>query len=210
MTQVLQLDRVSAAEVRSAPYPHFIVGQAIRDELLPGLLDDFPAIREGGSFPLASLESGPLLEALLRDLDSPAFRRLIEEKLAIDLGGRPIAATARGWSRAKDGRIHTDSKSKLVTVLIYFNREWPHAEGRLRVLRDSRSMEDYAAEIPPTAGALLAFRVTDDCWHGYPAFEGPRQSIQINFVADQKAVGKHQRRHALSARLKALKSLFTR
>lgn len=43
-------------------------------------------------------------------------------------------------------------------------------------------MNDYVAEINPGPGNLLAYKVTDNGWHGYPVFEGKRQSIQINFL----------------------------
>jgi SM-20-related protein len=114
-----------------------------------------------------------------------------------------MVITLRGYSRAKDGRIHTDSKSKMATILIYFNDEWVAETGKLRILR-SEDMDDYVAEVAPNAGTMIAFKVTDNCWHGYPAFEGTRQSIQINFVEDDKAATKHGRRHGWTAKLKKL------
>ena len=43
--------------------------------------------------------------------------------------------TARGVSAARDGQIHTDSRTKLITVLIYMNNAWEAKTGRLRLLR---------------------------------------------------------------------------
>ena len=46
--------------------------------------------------------------------------------------------TLRGASREKDGRIHTDSTAKRVTVLLYLNPDsesWAKQEGCLRLLR---------------------------------------------------------------------------
>ena len=43
--------------------------------------------------------------------------------------------TARGWRRPKDGKAHTDSKSKIITVLLYLNpAPWTPSGGRLRLL----------------------------------------------------------------------------
>jgi Rps23 Pro-64 3,4-dihydroxylase Tpa1-like proline 4-hydroxylase len=112
--------------------------------------------------------------------------------------------TLRGFSRKKDGRIHTDSKTKIATILIYFNESWPADTGRLRVLRGEQDMDDYVEEITPGPGSLMAFKVTDNCWHGYPSFEGKRQSIQINFLTSAAAGNKHRFFHRLSARLKSL------
>ena len=204
MLQRLDLGAISSASVSESPYPHFCVDQAIAESQIAEVLQDFPDIEKGGSFPLSELQFGPAFDALIKELDSEAFRQVIEEKLDIDLKGRPMTVTARGVSRAKDGRIHTDSKSKLITVLIYLNEEWTAPTGRLRVLNNGEDMDDYVSEIPPTAGRLFAFKVTPDCWHGYPPFEGRRRSIQVNFVADDKAFAKHQSRHGLTAKIKSL------
>ena len=55
---------------------------------------------------------------VIAELEGPDFRRCIAEKFAVDLADRPTLITVRGYSRLeRDGRIHTDSKSKLITIL---------------------------------------------------------------------------------------------
>lgn len=170
---------------------------------MAGVLEDFPAISSGGSFALSEVNPGPRFSALLDELNTSEFREIISRKLDIDLKDRPMVITLRGISRAKDGRIHTDSISKMATILIYFNADWEADTGKLRVL-SSENMDDFVAEVTPNIGAMIAFKVTRNCWHGYPAFEGSRQSIQINFVEDDKAATKHGRRHGWTAKLKKL------
>ena len=203
MSMILDLQAVSAAQTQPAPYPHFIVDRSVKGEFVDEVLRDFPEITAGGSFALDDMTPGPRFNALLDELNNSDFRNIISEKLDIDLRDRPMVITLRGYSRAKDGRIHTDSKSKMATILIYFNDEWVAETGKLRILR-SEDMDDYVAEVAPNAGTMIAFKVTDNCWHGYPAFEGSRQSIQINFVEDDKAATKHGRRHGWTAKLKKL------
>ena len=203
MNHILDLQAVSAARTESRPYPHFIVDRSVRQEFVGDVLRDFPEITAGGSFALSEMTPGPRFNALVEELNDSDFRNIISEKLDIDLRDRPMVITLRGFSRAKDGRIHTDSKSKMATILIYFNEDWEADTGKLRILR-SENMDDYVAEVAPNAGTMIAFKVTDNCWHGYPAFEGTRQSIQINFVADDKAANKHGRRHGWTAKLKKL------
>lgn len=203
MTKILDLNAVSAAQTSATPYPHFIVERSVETAALKEVLADFPQITAGGSFALSEVSPGPRFKALLDELNGKAFRALISEKLDIDLHDRPMVITLRGISRAKDGRIHTDSKSKMATILIYFNEEWQAETGRLRILR-SENMDDFTKEVTPNAGAMLAFKVTENCWHGYPAYEGVRQSIQINFVEDDRAANKHGRRHGWTAKLKKL------
>ena len=76
--------------------------------------------------------------------------------------------------------------------------------GRLRVLRSADDLDDFAAEVPPDAGTLLAFRRSERSWHGHPTFVGVRRVIQLNWVSDEAVVRREQGRHKLSAWLKKL------
>jgi Rps23 Pro-64 3,4-dihydroxylase Tpa1-like proline 4-hydroxylase len=112
--------------------------------------------------------------------------------------------TVRGMTSAKDGQIHADSRTKLVTVLIYLNSEWTSPGGRLRLLRSADDVEDMAVEVPPVDGNLVAFKVGPNSWHGHPPAEGVRRSVQLNWVTDEGVVRREERRHRLSAAVKGL------
>ncbi len=203
MSTVLNLAAVQAAPLKTDPFPFFSVERSINDAMLERVLADFPDISDGGSFNVEDVVVNEDFGAFLDALDSADFRQIICDKFAVDVMNLPMLMTLRGYSRAKDGRIHTDSKTKLVTILIYLNPEWTTATGRLRMLRNDRDMEDYVTEIAPGPGTMVAFKVTDNCWHGYPPFEGTRRSIQINFLTSEAAGNKHRFFHKLSAKLKA-------
>ena len=64
----------------------------------------------------------------------PAF----EEKFGIDLNGRPTMITARGRCGTRDGNIHTDAVTKIITALVYMNPHWEEAGGCLRLLVSHR------------------------------------------------------------------------
>jgi hypothetical protein len=132
------------------------------------------------------------------------MRDAFAAKFGIDLSDRPTMVTVRGRARAKDGKIHADSRTKLITVLIYMNAAWEAPGGRLRLLRSADSLDDPVAEVPPIEGTLVAFKVTENSWHGHAAAEGPRRVIQLNWVTDAGVVRKEQTRHRFSARLKRL------
>lgn len=203
MSSILDLKAVSDARINSDPFPFFVVENVIAPESVDSVHRAFPEISAGGSFALTEVNPGQAFNNLLEELNQPEFREIISSKLGLDLRDRPMVITLRGQSRAKDGRIHTDSKSKMATILIYFNEQWESETGRLRILR-SENMEDFVSEVAPNVGTMIAFKVTDNCWHGYPAFEGLRQSIQINFVEDDRAANKHGKRHGWTAKLKKL------
>src|SRR5690606_34847588 len=149
---------------------------------------DYPASERAGSFPLAGLDFGPSCAALIDDLQGDAMRHAFAAKFGVDLEGRPSMITVRGRCQATDGRILADSATKLITVLIYMNAAWEAPGGRLRVLRTADDLDDFAAEVPPVAGTLLAFRRGTRSWHGHPSFVGPRRVIQFNWVTDEDVV----------------------
>lgn len=203
MQNLLDLNAIDAARVKTTPYPYFTVERVINDHALRNVLEAFPDIDMGGSFNLDDVSITPEFQQFLDAIDSNDFRARIHDKLGVDVSDRPMMMTLRGYSRKKDGRIHTDSKTKLVTVLIYLNEDWQADTGRLRVLNSADDMNDYVEELTPGPGSMIAFKITDNCWHGYPSFEGTRRSIQINFLASEKASRKHRFFHGLSAKLKA-------
>jgi hypothetical protein len=129
----------------------------------------------------------------------PEFTAAIAAKFGIDLSRRPTMITVRGQSSARDGQIHTDSTTKLITVLIYMNGKWESPKGRLRLLRSKDDLNAVAAEVPPDEGTLVVFRNQPNAWHGFEPFEGPRKVIQLNWVTDARVVWWEQTRHKVSA-----------
>ncbi len=117
--------------------------------------------------------------------------------------------TLRGRTRARDGRIHRDSVAKRVTVLLYLNPEsesWARREGCLRLLRRGDDIEDYAVEVPPVNGTLLAFPNGEATWHGHRPYVGRRYAVQLNYMAEGAKARSEMRRHRLSAVLKRFAS----
>ena len=199
---MLELDAFSNERLRTDPYPYLVVPGFVQGEALESVLRDFPDIQHPGSIPISEVSGGAAYEALLAELQSDAFRRVVADKFGLSLDGFPIMTTVRGVMREKDGRIHTDSKTKVVTVLLYLNDSWEAEGGNLRVLRDAENIENFVEEVPPSAGTLMAFKVTDNCWHGHKPVVGKRLSIQMNYLVGEAAKGKHQFFHRLSAKLK--------
>ena len=187
------------------PFDFVVVEEFLGRDVLASLLADFPRIRGHGSYPIESLEYGSAFARLVAALRSAELRGAIEEKFGIDLTDRPTLLTVRGRSDGKDGQIHTDSASKIITLLLYMNPVWEHAEGRLRLLRGPRDLDDYAAEVAPLAGTMLAFRRSERSFHGHRAHVGERRSLQLNWVIDPSVVRRELGRHRWSARWKALR-----
>ncbi len=200
---LLDLDRLRAATLCREPFDFVVVDNFVRPEHLPALIADFPPLAGHGSFPLGAEMRGGAFGHLAAELEGEALRQAIEEKFAIDLAGRPTMITLRGKSDGKDGRIHTDSATKIITLLLYMNPVWEPQAGRLRLLRSADDLEDCIAEIAPVAGMMVAFRRGESSFHGHYPHVGERRSLQLNWVTDQIVVRRELGRHRWSARLKA-------
>ena len=200
----LDLDRFRATPLESDPFPYLIVPGFLKPDSVDRVNSDYPEIDKPGSFPTSELRYGAAFEQLLDEMRGPEMTAAFAEKFDIDLSDRPIMITVRGQCRAKDGQIHTDSKTKIITVLLYMNSGWEADGGRLRLLRSADNLEDMVAEVPPEEGTLLAFLNGPDAWHGHKSFTGQRRTIQLNWVTDQDVVDREQARHRFSAKVKRL------
>jgi len=188
------------------PYEHFVLPGFVKPEALRLINADYPRIDHAGSYPLASLEFGPNFQSMVDALESEEFRKAFEEKFQIDLSNRPTMITVRGRSDTRDGNIHCDSESKIVTILLYMNPEWDDSGGRLRLLRSRDDINDFAAEVPPSGGTLVTFLRSDHSWHGHLQFIGERRVIQFNWLTGEKSQRFNLFRHRVSASVKQLLS----
>ncbi|MGO9174202.1 MAG: 2OG-Fe(II) oxygenase [Rhodomicrobium sp.] len=203
---MLNLAALERIPVQASPFPFVIVPNFVDEHALHLVEKDYPSISQPGSFPLETLRFGPAFSKFMKELREPRFRDLLGDKLGIDLKRRPTTITVRGRAREKDGQIHLDSKSKLVTVLIYMNGKWEADGGRLRLLNSPTNLDDMVMEVPPARGTLLAFLNTQNAWHGHKSFCGERRVIQLNWVRDNWVVWREKARHSASAFFKTLKT----
>ena len=200
----IDLEAFRATPLEREPYDHLVVADFLMPDAVSAIGADYPEIPAAGSYPLSALQFGSAFANMIDELRMPAVESAFAEKFSIDLSDRPTMVTARGHSRVQDGEIHVDSMSKLITVLIYLNTDWSNQAGRLRILR-SRNIEDFATEVSPRAGTLLAFRCGDRAFHGHTSFVGERRVIQLNWVKNSWVVRREQIRHYCSAQFKRLR-----
>lgn len=203
---ILDIAALQASAVADDPFDHLVCERSLSADAVADLRRDFPAIVSPGSLPLSALDFGPSFAALLGELRGKDFARVMAEKFDMDLEGRPVMITVRGQCRRGDGKIHTDSGGKLLTILLYMNANWSAPDGRLRLLRNGQDINDYAAELAPAEGTLLAFRCTSHAWHGHTSFEGERRSIQVNWVRSDRYLRRERLRHRVSALFKKRKA----
>jgi len=199
---LLDLKALKAAPLAREPFMYTVVERALSGADAAGVLDDFPAIVDPGLLPVEATQPGARFRAFIDELRSDRVARAFSEKFDVDLVGRPMMITARGRCAKRDGRIHTDSETKLVTVLIYFNERWEALGGRLRLLRSPTDLNDVIAEVPPDLGTLVAFRRAENSYHGHEPFEGVRRYVMVNWMTSGFAARKELLRHQASAQVK--------
>ena len=176
------LNTLRAARVETDPYDYLVVPSFLDAPSLEQVNRDYPAIDSAANHTLESLTYGVAFKQLMQELQSPEFAAVLGEHFDMDLVSLPTTVTVRKFCERTDGNIHTDHKSKVITVLVYFNETWDNKAGQLRLLRSKDDIENYAAQVIPSGGNLLAFRRTDHSWHGHTQFVGERRMVQLNYL----------------------------
>ena len=179
---VLDLNAIDNAPLQRDPFEFLVARDVIRPGVITQLNRDYPEIDKPANYSPKDLEYGPSFRQLLEELDSPEFEQHVAKKFNVDLSGAIKTITVRKFSEPSDGNIHTDHWSKIITLLVYFNPEWGQEGGRFRVLRSGTDIDNFAAEVPPLAGTVLAFHRCDRSWHGYRPFRGERRMVQMSWV----------------------------
>ncbi len=208
-TPILDFAALEAATLQSDPFDFLVVPQFMTPFGLATANRDFPEITVPGNLSPENLTYGPGFQRLLELLEGRKFAKLLGRKFGLDIADSPKTLTIRAFSEASDGNIHTDHRSKIITVLLYFNTEWTEEGGRLRFLRSKNDIEDYAAEVPPIGGTLIAFRREEHSFHGYKRFVGERRAIQMSWLQQSRAAQYKQRfDRSFTRSMKRLSRLF--
>src|SRR5665213_1843284 len=191
--------RLESAKLNPDPFPYIHVSDALVSGAAARVPDEFPPVPGAGSFSLIDAKPGPVLTEIIGELESQRFRALMSRLFDVDLTEAATTVTLRGESGPRDGFIHCDSKSKILSLLLYLNEAWAGNDGQLRLLRNRSDIDAVAAEIPSVMGSLVVFRRSDNSWHGHTPYHGRRRVLQFNYVRGAQTSIVSQIRHRLSA-----------
>lgn len=202
---MIDFDALARAKTFDSPFRFMMAEGTLTGAQAADIRRDYPEIDKTGYLPLSELEQKGAFAELVADLQSPRLAEILSEKLGLDLKGKPQMITVRRLSKAGDGRIHNDSVSKICTMLIYLNDGWRAEEGgAIRALNGPDSMDDYAVEVPPVAGAVFAFKRSETSWHGHPPFAGERYVVQTTFLQSQADLDRKENRGRVQLFLKKI------
>src|SRR5690242_5257019 len=201
-----RLDRPDTL-IRSDPFPFMIAHGQLPEQSRTDLERDFPKYSGAGFFPYDKQECGPSIRALVDALTSPAFASAVGAKLGIgNLGQFPTLVTICRSLNKRHGTIHTDSRSKVATALLYLNRQWPDtSDGCLRFLNRVDDIDDLVApEVKPLYGEFAIFKREDNSFHGHLPYEGERRVIQVAWLTSEEEKLRKTQRGKLSRLFKKL------
>ena len=195
---VFDLAALDAAQLQRDPFDFLVVPGFLSAAVLEDVNRDYPHIEDPGNYAPENLTFGPAFQQVIDGLADSQFLGRMSDKFGVDLMDSASTITIRKYCEQSDGNIHTDHWSKIVTMLIYFNSEWSHETGQLRMLRSSSDIEDYAAEVKPLGGTLLAFRRTANSFHGHKRFVGERRMLQLSWIRPNRTAQYTQKLARLS------------
>jgi hypothetical protein len=207
MLDPARLDRPDTT-VQHHPFPFMVAHGQLPDELRGDLDRDFPRYASAGFFPYETSDCGPSVNALIEDMTRPAFASAIGQRLGIDnLGQYPTLVTLCRLLNKRHGTIHTDSKSKIATALIYLNAQWPDtSDGCLRFLQRIDDIDSVVIpELTPLYGEFAVFKRCENSFHGHLPYEGERRVIQVAWLTSEEEKLRKTKRGKFS---RAFKKLF--
>jgi hypothetical protein len=201
--------RLDAArcEVRGEPFAFLVARDQLPLAAADVLARDFPNYPSAGFFPYAPEDCGASIVACVDELTSPAFAHALGERLGIgQLEQYPTLVTICRLLNKRHGTIHTDSRSKVATALLYLEPEWTNGSaGCLRFLSRIDSIDAMVApEVPPVYGTIAAFRRADNSFHGHLPFEGERKVIQVAWLTSLEEMQRKTKRGRFSRLVKKL------
>jgi hypothetical protein len=207
-----RLDRADTL-VRAEPFAFLIARAQLPAEASADLVRDFPRYSSAGFFPYEVDDCGPAINRLVAELVSREFADAVGIRLGLpDLGAYPSLITMCRTLNKRHGTIHTDSRSKIATALVYLNETWPDiSEGCLRFLNRIDDIDDLVVpEVRPLYGTVVAFRRADNSFHGHLPHEGERRVIQVAWLTSEDEKLRKTRRGKFSRLFKKLFGAFDR
>jgi hypothetical protein len=71
---ILDLEKARSARLQNHPFDYLIAADFIRPEWQDRLIEDYPIVKKGGSFPLSTVKVGADFARLIAETNGPAFR----------------------------------------------------------------------------------------------------------------------------------------
>lgn len=204
---MLNPDRIANARLESTPFSWAQVGGLFSPEDAEALVQTYPRdhfktltnrggekdydydarslVRLGGDQVAFAGELSDAWRRLADQLLSAEYRAAMSTLTGIDLSAAPLEVNVCHYGPGASLGPHPDLADKVVTHILYFNREWRAADGGCLQILGSCNERDSVAEVLPTVGNSAVLVRSDKSWHSVSRVVGgcreSRRSVTVTF-----------------------------
>ena len=119
---------------------------------------------------------------LAADLLSPAYRQAMTRLTGLDLSAALLEANVTEYGPDAWLGPHVDLREKLVTHVLYFNREWNREDGGCLGILRSPDPADVAHEVVPVVGNSVVLVRSERSWHAVARVRGTNCRRAVNVI----------------------------
>jgi hypothetical protein len=204
---MIDLSRIEGRSLETEPYRWAFVGKLFRPRDAAALAASYPRDHfktvtgydneKGYSYEARALVSmgaheasnadalSPSWRALAADLVSPAYRRALGRLTGCALDDVPVEVNVFHYGPGAWLGPHVDLKDKILTHVLYFNREWNEPDGGCLTILRSSSAIDAHATITPVVGNSAVLVRSETSWHAVSRVaagcQRSRRSMTVTF-----------------------------
>jgi len=184
-------DLLNQVYIQNEPYPHIVMDNFIKEDLLLKVLDEFPDLskldakvefKNEREIKYASIGFKDIQKKaleLITFLNSDIFLTYLQNLTGIEetLISDPYLAGA-GYHEIKQGgvlKVHADFNKhpgldldRRLNLLLYLNHDWNNDWGGSLELYDKNNLTEPALSISPNFNRCVIFSTTSHTYHGHP------------------------------------------
>jgi hypothetical protein len=142
-------------------------------------------IEMGSSAASHSRELSDAWRQLAADLTSADYRAALSALTGYDLSGVPIEVNVFHYGPGCSLGAHKDLPDKLVTHVLYFNRDWNSRDGGCLRILGSQNEANLVKEVLPVIGNSAVLVRSDNSWHAVSPVVNDsatsRRSVTVTF-----------------------------
>jgi hypothetical protein len=183
------VDELATRYRDASPYPHIVLDDFLEAGVAKAAADEFPPldpttwnnylhVNERKFSNTDPTTWGPTLQAILEQLNSPRFVRIVEQLLgtedlfadpSLEGGGLHQSGTGGFLNIHADFTVHPHNRKwqRRANLLLYLNEGWqPEYGGDLELW--SADMKECVERVSPVANRVLIFSTDPTSFHGHP------------------------------------------
>jgi hypothetical protein len=183
------MDELAARYRGASPYPHIVLDDFLETGVVESAAEEFPPldpatwnnylhVNERKFSNTDPTTWGPTLQAILEQLNSPRFVRIVEQLMgtehlfadpSLEGGGLHQSGTGGFLNIHADFTVHPHNRKwqRRANLLLYLNEDWqPEYGGDLELW--SADMKQCVERVSPVANRVLIFSTDPTSFHGHP------------------------------------------